>query len=141
VTRASSGSVFGILIAVAGACSSPPNRGLSEACAANGDCSSNLVCVFGRCHQACDEASDCLAGQGCVIASVQVAVCQLPIEEHCTVADDCSAPLLCAVDQKCRQPCSSTSDCAVGMVCAASGACAEPSEVDANNNLVGSDAG
>lgn len=141
MTHASLGFVFGILVALAGACSSPPNRGLSEVCAANGDCSSGLLCVLGRCHQACDQASGCPAGHGCIVVSTQADVCQLSVEEGCSSSLDCSDPLVCAVDQKCRQPCKATSDCAVGMVCAASETCAEPSEVDANNNLVGSDAG
>jgi len=97
----------------------------------NSECTSPLICTFGRCHTACAEARDCPTGQLCVKGPTG-AVCQLPAESGCTSGDQCAATLVCAADHVCRSDCSADGACPTGtQKCLMSDlVCAEPEELD-----------
>ena len=108
------------------------------ACLLNSDCNGPLVCAWDRCHDACHTTADCPPGQNCIIASDLSKVCQLPVETHCLYSSDCPMLLICAVDRQCRKQCQGNVDCVSGQTCTTTNTCAEPSQVDSNNNLIGS---
>ena len=114
---------------------------IGGACILNSDCNSPLVCSMGRCHDVCHTSADCPAGQSCIAASDQSRVCQLPIETQCAYTSDCQTPLICAVDQRCRNQCQTNVDCPSGQTCTTTKTCANPSEVDSSNNLIVPDGG
>jgi hypothetical protein len=110
-------------------------------CVLNSDCNQGLVCTWDKCHDACHTSVDCPTGQSCVVAADQSTVCQLTIETHCLYASDCPTPLICAVDQQCRNQCQGNVDCTPGQTCTTTNTCAEPKQVDSNNNLIGTVSG
>ena len=117
-------------------CTATP-AGLAEGCTINSECASPLVCVFGRCHEACAETRDCPIGQRCVPAANDK-VCELPAESQCSVTQRCAVGLVCAAGQ-CRGPCSDQQACPSSQRCV-SGACYDPEELDAGSNDAQSDA-
>jgi hypothetical protein len=134
-------------VAVGFSCSSDtPLLGISQACVLNSDCSTPLLCVFQKCHNACVESRDCPMGQRCV-ASGTSHICQLPEESTCVAPITCQALLVCGPDLQCRSKCATAADCAKGDSCLLSGAtsvCYAPS--NASDALVisgngGSDGG
>lgn len=135
--RRRSALLIGLLGLIVSACSSSTaKKQLSDGCVLNSDCSTSLVCTFGRCHTACVTSQDCPSGATCVKSSSQSSVCLLPAEASCINDSRCPLPLVCGVDQNCRGSCKSTSDCPTGQKCTNSKTCAEPSQVDANNDLI-----
>ena len=130
-----------VLACLAAGCSGPKKIAVGGACILNSDCNQPLVCTMGKCHDACHTSADCPAGQSCITATDQSRVCQLPVETHCLYASDCQAPLTCAVDQRCHNQCQGDVDCPSGQTCTTTKTCAEPSQVDVNNNLIGTDGG
>ena len=108
----------------------------SRSCKFNSDCTGSQVCKMGTCGDSCHTSADCPAGQSCLTAADQTKVCQLPSETRCAFNSDCPAPLVCAVDQRCRSQCQDNVDCPLGQVCTTTRVCAEPSQVDSNNNLI-----
>lgn len=117
---------------------------LAQGCSINSDCAGNLVCVFERCHNACNADEDCLAPLRCV-RGVEggTNVCQLEDEIGCDRDKDCPGEQVCGVDEECRDSCRKDTECIAGQVCAASDECASTGpgkdELDENGNiLVGS---
>jgi hypothetical protein len=123
--------------------------GQSESCALNSDCDQTmkLICAFGKCTAACKSDSDCGAGGMCVITAATatapaVAACQSAAQANmaCNSEADCSPPLACASDYRCRNLCSTSADCNVlgisGKVCAVDQNgyhyCADPADVNAS---------
>ncbi|HXJ20602.1 MAG TPA: hypothetical protein VMT03_10240 [Polyangia bacterium] len=113
-------------------------------CTLNSQCDQPLVCTFGKCHAACNADTDCITGQLCVKTTttpdggttVTGNVCQLPAELKCVYNSQCSAPLVCARDEQCRNQCQATVDCVTGQICTTSGVCATPDQLVAGTNDV-----
>ncbi len=114
---------------------------MGGSCVLNSDCSQDLVCTWGKCHDGCHTSADCAAGQSCIISSDQSRVCQLPAETHCLYDSDCQIPLTCAVDKRCHNQCQTSVDCPSGQICTTTKACAQPDQVDVNDNFLASDGG
>jgi len=117
---------------------------LGGTCVLNSDCSSPLVCTWGKCHVSCHTSADCPAEQSCIISSgsgALLTVCQLPVETYCAYNSDCPIPLTCAADLRCRNQCQTSADCSLRQTCTTTKTCAEPSQVDSNNNLIKPDGG
>lgn len=108
-------------------------------CRRNSDCNDPLVCALGACRPKCTTSADC--GGGSCITDGERAVCQPLAEKNkaCSLQSECTAPLACATDYRCRNLCAYDGECNVygimGRVCAedASGVrfCAEPLETRA----------
>ena len=115
----------GIVSAAASSCSGDGTAspvGLAQPCATNTDCDAPLVCIFSRCHSACEISSTCPAGERCVSGGgsgvgVNSDVCQLPIEAVCRATSACESGQLCGSDHQCRAPCSATRACPGGSTC------------------------
>jgi hypothetical protein len=107
-----------------------------KTCQYNSDCQSGLTCSFGRCMSACQAETDCPTGQQCVKNSSGINVCLLPEVETCNYTTQCTVPLICASDFKCRNQCLSDRDCATKtQKCVLpDGVCAEPSAIDPTTN-------
>jgi hypothetical protein len=117
---------------------SEPTGGLASGCKLTSDCDAGLVCTFGRCHEECETSVDCSHDGRCVKASGDKHVCILPQDDaECTYNAMCPNPLVCAVDQHCRNQCTTARDCIDGQVCANTGVCADTDEVDGSGNLIG----
>jgi hypothetical protein len=118
----------GALVAACGGGSSPP---LGKTCLMNSECANPLSCTFGKCHAACAEARDCPTGQLCV-KSPTGNVCQQSEESVCQYRSQCSMPLICAIDRKCRSQCLTDIDCPTKtQKCVQPDhVCAEPDELD-----------
>jgi hypothetical protein len=131
--------------ACSGSTSTSSTRHLAEGCTLNSDCEKGLVCALGRCRQQCVSSADCKGGGSCV-TDASGGVCQTPDEKNtpCEQQRDCSLPLACAADYRCRNLCQSDVDCNVlgvsGRVCGTDSQgiryCAEPPEVDAVTGLL-----
>jgi hypothetical protein len=104
-------------------------------CALNTDCDALLVCSFGVCHAQCAGSKDCNPGQRCV-KSPAGNVCQLVAESTCLRTSQCDPPLVCAVDEKCRNQCDTDRDCLSDQICAVGGFCGDPAEIDSNRKLI-----
>ena len=114
-----------------GCSSSQTQSALSGTCSLNSDCDQPLVCVFSRCHNACNGSSDCPPGERCIPSgSGADNVCQLPVETVCTGGTACPGQLVCGSDYQCRAPCQTANNCAQGQTCASSAgamsACFDP---------------
>ena len=97
--------VLTLLTPSCGSSSSGGPVGLAQGCSINSDSNSPLVCVFGKCHEACAEDRDCPMGERCVTNGTDK-VCQLPSESTCSGGSPSSCPqgLTCASGQ-CRNAC------------------------------------
>ena len=130
------------LLSGCGGGSAKPAPGM--ACALNSDCAAGLICTFGLCHGACVPNAtngDCPAPQLCVKSGGtadggSLNVCQLPTELKCVYNSDCTAPLICARDEQCRNQCQSNVDCVMGQVCTDSKVCALTSQLEQGTNDV-----
>jgi len=126
--------------------SSPTVTG-PQTCSLNSDCTSPLICAIGRCRQQCQTDADCGGGGAtCVFGVVNGAkqfVCQAAVQANapCSVPTDCTAPMACASDYRCRDLCKTDADCNAepgvsNAVCAqdAQGVdyCASPAQVTVN---------
>jgi hypothetical protein len=117
----------------------------SQACSLNSDCAAGLKCALGRCRSECVASADCGNGGSCISDGTS-GVCQLAAEKNtpCDKQSDCSAPLACASDYRCRNLCKTVADCNVlgisGRLCAKDSAgvffCAEPSEVSNDGTTI-----
>lgn len=143
------GALASLLGVVAGACGSDSTAErlkaakLAESCSLDSQCVGDLICIFGRCHEACEDDEDCDPGQRCVKGTKETNVCQLDVQNVCERDKDCEGDQICAIDLECRDPCESDGDCVGDQVCVPSGmlrACAstDPSRdtLDANRNLI-----
>lgn len=114
----------GVLVAAPG-CNSSSSSGsapLAASCSLNSDCNSPLVCVFARCHRACNDSGDCAAGQRCVPNGADGGVgnvCQLPAESTCS-GGICPGGEVCGADGQCRASCAATT-CLMKQTCVTSG--------------------
>jgi hypothetical protein len=131
------------LLSGCGGGSGKPAPGMG--CALNSDCAVGLICTFGLCHGACVPNAangDCPTGELCVKSNGTVDgggslnVCQLPAELKCVYNSDCTAPLICARDEQCRNQCQTDVDCVPGQVCTDSKVCALTSQLVQGTNDV-----
>jgi Protein of unknown function (DUF1565) len=122
-----------LALASCGGGSSPP---LGKTCLMNSECANPLSCTFGKCHAACAEARDCPTGQLCV-KSPTGNVCQQAEETTCQYRSQCMAPLICAIDRKCRSQCLADIDCpTMSQKCVQPDhVCAEPAELGADMKI------
>jgi hypothetical protein len=132
MSRLSVGLLVGV-VAVLG-CGSSAKPPAAKTCTLNSECNNPLSCIFGRCHAACAQSSDCQPGQRCVKIATG-SICQLDEEKRCPPGSACQTPLICAIDLQCHNNCTTAAECTPNQVCA-SGACAEKSEVGPDGKLV-----
>jgi hypothetical protein len=137
--RGLSEGVRGSLILVAwlilGGCSSSSKVPATPKCFLASDCQNLLQCVQGYCVKACAQSRDCPNGERCITAA-EGNTCQ-PLETAtCQYNSQCTKPLVCAFDQKCRDQCQQNIDCPTGQMCTSiSHLCADPT-IDKNYNPV-----
>jgi hypothetical protein len=113
---------------ICGGCSSDePQRLAAAVCTVDSDCNGSLVCKLGRCHAPCSTSKDCPNGGTCVKVDDD-AICRLPQETRCSYNSECTPPLVCGVDAKCRSECVTDRDCVSGQKCTSS-VCADPAEL------------
>ncbi|MGE0788628.1 MAG: hypothetical protein AB7S26_23355 [Sandaracinaceae bacterium] len=98
-----------------GACRLPDEA----TCASDADCPDPLSCRRGACANECDEARRCPAGATCEDGS-----CVDVAERACDYDSECVAPLVCAMDHRCRDECVDDRDCRPGAYCDATQTCA-----------------
>lgn len=77
-------------------------------------------------HFACDDASDCAAGEQCLEDLLDKKACFGP----CTRAGDCPISYFCEDSRCVPKNCTNQSDCASGWVCTDSGSCEKPCSLD-----------
>lgn len=97
-----------------GACQTAPSVG--AACTRNTDCSSPLVCRFGRCRTECTAQRDCAVPSSCLLDEAGQGSCSLVDDPDCT-ASSCASPLAC-VGRECVNLCSVGVECPAGSTCA-----------------------
>lgn len=135
---------FAVCLALAGCSggsSSTPVAG--GTCQMNSDCAQGLTCSFGRCQVPCKEARDCANGGQCVKDASGINTCLSSAAETCSYNSQCTLPLVCAVDLKCRNQCLADRDCATStQKCVLpDGVCAEPSAITNGTLIVGGSGG
>jgi hypothetical protein len=126
--------------------SSPNTSSGVTPCSLTSDCMPGLICAIGQCRPQCHTDVDC-GGNGatCVFGTDQSGTkgffCQpaAVANKACSKPSDCSAPMACASDYRCRNLCMTDADCnpagatSFSKVCAqdANGVdyCASPSDV------------
>jgi len=126
-------SLLAASLAVTACGDDPVKKGVATGCTLNSDCDGGLVCGFGLCHQQCKDSGDCPDQQTCVTTET-ANVCQLAEESECHFNSQCDDPLVCAIDQQCRNQCKADKDCLKGQQCADS-VCADPKDVNADGGL------
>jgi len=138
----------GVAGASCGSSGSAPPVGLSAGCSLNSDCDSPLICVFSRCHAACNDSADCTAGERCVPAGGDagaVNVCQLLGESECAAGSPCLGGEVCGSDEQCRASCQTSANCLSMQTCltigAAGGACYDPNDALDKMALAAADGG
>ncbi|HXI60332.1 MAG TPA: hypothetical protein VNO55_29915, partial [Polyangia bacterium] len=100
---------------------------LTPRCILPSDCSGHLVCIDRYCVNECAESKDCTGGARCIAVEGGGNSCQPPEKKLCTLNSDCSAGLVCGVDQQCRNQCHTDVDCPKNQRCTASSLlCADP---------------
>jgi len=137
-----------------GVCLAPPpsDGGADKAgpitpqCLINSDCSKpdagggspGLICALGYCVDPCGASSDCPNGERCVVVTsasadggidggARATACQAPETATCQSNTQCKPPLVCGVDQQCRDMCATSADCPTSQVCtSATHLCADP---------------
>jgi hypothetical protein len=110
---------FSVLLALGvPACgTSTPLSSGSQTCQLNSDCTSPLICAIGRCRDQCKVDGDCVAGDTCVFgvdkSNNKGFYCQAPAATNaaCSKPADCTAPMACASDYRCRNLCTTNADC------------------------------
>jgi hypothetical protein len=128
--------VMGVGLAGCGSSSKP----MTPQCSLNSDCAKlstpGLVCALGYCVKPCNISSDCPNNERCVTVSAgadagsstadagvaQGTACQAPETVTCQYNSQCKSPLVCGIDQQCRDQCQSSIDCP-GMGAAGSQVC------------------
>jgi len=118
-----------------GGCSSSSKVPATPKCFLASDCQNLLQCVQGYCVKACAQSRDCPNGERCITAA-EGNTCQ-PLETAtCQYNSQCTKPLVCAFDQKCRDQCQQNIDCPTGQMCTSiTHLCADPT-IDKNYNPV-----
>jgi len=116
-------------------CSSSSKVPATPKCFLASDCQNLLQCVQGYCVKACAQSRDCPNGERCITAA-EGNTCQ-PLETAtCQYNSQCTKPLVCAFDQKCRDQCQQNIDCPTGQMCTSiTHLCADPT-IDKNYNPV-----
>lgn len=146
------------------ACSSSPPPAPTLRCVFNTDCKAPTVCEQGFCVEQCLTSRDCPTGQRCVDVVMTVGdpgtpatstadggagaglSCQPPDVARCQYTSQCRTPLVCGVNQQCRNQCLMDQDCPKAQKCTSvSHLCADPT-VDkdydpATNEFTSTDAG
>jgi len=94
-------------------CGHDPERKPSTSCAQNSDCKSPYICAIGKCRSRCATAADCGDGGSCITDEKGYPVCQPAAEKNtpCNNQDECTPPLACATDYRCRNLCEHDGDC------------------------------
>lgn len=113
------------------ACQSAPSLGTT--CTRAADCEAPLTCRAGRCRTECVETRDCPIGSECLPVGSGGAACALA-QDRCAGDADCTAPLVCGSDGRCRAACLTDADCtsdghcvlAGRLVCVASASVSPP---------------
>ncbi|HHH29324.1 MAG TPA: hypothetical protein ENK57_13405, partial [Polyangiaceae bacterium] len=90
---------------------------LGGGCLLDSDCEGELVCVFRRCHQACETSADCPMAQRCVLGEPPTHVCLIEDETDCLRSSDCPPTLVCGTDLQCRDECVADPDCLDDQTC------------------------
>ncbi|HXJ21880.1 MAG TPA: hypothetical protein VMT03_16770 [Polyangia bacterium] len=109
------------LLLVAG-CGSSSAKKSTPACIHNSECNPQLVCSLGYCVNPCVTSKDCPTGQRCVTATVAAdgtpvgTACQAPEAVTCKYNSQCESPLICGIDQQCRNQCQTAADCPGGLL-------------------------
>jgi hypothetical protein len=113
-----------------GSSSKPP----TTKCIHTSECG-GLVCSLGYCVSACVTSADCMKGERCIITTFEGTdggtgtgtACQAPETDHCQYNSQCDSPLLCGVDQQCRNQCLKDLDCPLEQKCTSvSHLCVDP---------------
>jgi hypothetical protein len=118
---------------------------MTPQCVINSDCSkpdagarAGLICALGYCVDPCGASSDCPNGERCVVVTsarvdggidggARATACQAPETATCQSNTQCKAPLVCGVDQQCRDMCATSADCPTSQVCTSTThLCADP---------------
>jgi hypothetical protein len=110
-------AVLGAVIASASCSSTPPPAGVAQGCVLDSDCTGQLVCKFGLCHEACSTSKDCM-GATCLLPGE----CELPQEKMCSSTLPCVTGLTCANDV-CRSACSPTAKSGSSEACLSGQSC------------------
>ncbi len=107
---------------------------MTPQCSLNSDCAKlstpGLICALGYCVKPCNNSLDCPSNERCIIvtasdgASVtdggadagvaEGTACQAPETVTCHYTSDCKSPLVCGIDQQCRDQCQADIDCPGG---------------------------
>ena len=85
-------------------------------CVRPSDCSGTLVCIQGYCVQECQQSKDCPTGERCIAATGGNS-CQPPEKSSCAYTSQCTSPLVCGIDQQCRNQCQADIDCPTNQKC------------------------
>ncbi len=111
------------------------------ACTRPSDCSSPLVCDFGRCRAQCRLNADCGPGAQCLLDH-GVGSCTVGTDLGCEsgVGRDCAEGLVCAADH-CLRTCTTSDECPSDGVCASLGAQRVCVEIGADAGAPPADAG
>jgi hypothetical protein len=136
-----------VLSIAAPGCNSSPSPA-EPTCSLNSDCHPPItICAIGRCRPQCVTDADCQGGT-CVFGTDNAGskgfFCQAAADamKACSTASDCTPPLACASDYRCRNLCTDDADCnvagATNKVCAQDANkvdyCANKDEVSVNAN-------
>ncbi|MGE0788630.1 MAG: hypothetical protein AB7S26_23365 [Sandaracinaceae bacterium] len=106
-----------LALGVTGCFTARPLAIVGDQCTINSDCQDPLVCALGRCRVECTSGRDCALGLRCMKLPDVVGVCQLPDEAMCSLASDCTAPLVCFMPGGCLPECEEDIDCSLGETC------------------------
>jgi hypothetical protein len=125
------GSLILVAWLILGGCSGSSKVPATPKCYLASDCKNPLQCVQGYCVAACVQSRDCPSGERC-IGATEGNTCQ-PLETAtCQYTSQCTTPLVCAFDQKCRDQCQKDIDCPTGQKCTSiTHLCADPT-IDKN---------
>jgi hypothetical protein len=112
---ASFGFALAVLVTlVAPACSNSSSGGgggATQTCHQNSDCQTGLICALGDCRSQCTTSADCGMGGLCVNDGTNP-VCEYA-SDSCSTQSDCTSPLACASDYRCRNLCTTATGCNV----------------------------
>jgi hypothetical protein len=116
-------------------CGGGSSKKTTPACVHNSQCDSQLVCALGYCVNPCVTSKDCPAGQRCVTATSAAdgtpigTACQAPEAVTCKYNSQCESPLICGIDQQCRNQCQTAADCPGGLLSPPSQICTSVSHL------------
>jgi hypothetical protein len=102
---------------------------MTPQCSLNSDCAKlstpGLVCALGYCVKPCNNSLDCPNNERCIVVTsasdagtdagiAQGTACQAPETVTCQYNSQCKSPLVCGIDQQCRDQCQTDVDCPGG---------------------------